>query len=140
MCAVIARSNRYADRRDADRVDRDENLVATDWAEYEERTRAWLRRQYGESGSKLEPARQPNGLTRAIRSYFAGELTAIDTWRQMLRHPFSARCGARCARSLWHDDLVRGTRQTIGRPSAVRAVGLANGSNPVGVVCGQRIG
>lgn len=124
--------------------DRDENLVATDWAEYEERTRAWLRRQYGESGSRLEPARQPNGLTRAIRSYFAGELTAIDTlaadapgtpfqrqvWRALRQIP--------CGTTISYGELAK----RIGRPSAVRAVGLANGSNPVGVVvpCHRVIG
>ena len=81
--------------------DHEENLVATDWTEYEERTRAWLRRQYGESGSRLEPACEPNGLTRAIRSYFAGELKAIDKLpANAPGRPFSARCGARCARFL----------------------------------------
>jgi methylated-DNA-[protein]-cysteine S-methyltransferase len=124
--------------------DHDENLVATDWAEYEERTRAWLRRQYFESGSNLEPAREPNGLTEAIRNYFAGDLTAIDTlpadapgtpfqrevWRALREIP--------CGTTISYAELAK----RIGRPSAVRAVGLANGANPVGVVvpCHRVIG
>jgi methylated-DNA-[protein]-cysteine S-methyltransferase len=124
--------------------DRDGNLRATDWTEHEARMRALLRRQYGENGSRLEPARNPNGLTHAIRSYFAGELKAIDilpvrtagtpfqetVWRALREIP--------CGTTISYAELA----ERIGRPTAVRAVGLANGSNPVGVVvpCHRVIG
>jgi methylated-DNA-[protein]-cysteine S-methyltransferase len=54
------------------------NLRAVDWTDHETRMRRSLRRHYGENGFTLEAARNPNGLTQAISSYFEGELTAID--------------------------------------------------------------
>jgi methylated-DNA-[protein]-cysteine S-methyltransferase len=77
-------------------------------------------------------------------AYFSGELTAIDTlpvatggtefqrlvWSELRRIP----CGA----SISYSELAR----RIGRPAAVRAVGLANGANPIGIVvpCHRVIG
>jgi methylated-DNA-[protein]-cysteine S-methyltransferase len=120
------------------------NLRAVDWTDHETRMRRLLRLHYGENGFKLEPARNPNGLTVAIGSYFAGELAAIDNLPvQTAGTPFqrevwlalrSISCGATTS----YANLA----QQIGRPTAVRAVGLANGSNPVGVVvpCHRVIG
>jgi methylated-DNA-[protein]-cysteine S-methyltransferase len=103
-----------------------------------------LRRHYGENGFRLESAPNPNRLTDAINSYFAGELTAIDTlpvqtagtpfqrevWRTLRKIP--------CGTTVSYGKLA----EQIGRPTAVRAVGLANGSNPIGVVvpCHRVIG
>jgi methylated-DNA-[protein]-cysteine S-methyltransferase len=106
--------------------------------------RRLLRLHYGESGFRLEPARNPNGLTFAISSYFAGELTAIDILPvQTAGTPFQ--------REVWRAlrEITCGTTvsyaklaERIGRPNAVRAVGLANGSNPIGIVvpCHRVIG
>lgn len=125
-------------------ADHNGNLIATDWTEHEERMLRQLRRHYGENGSRLEPVRNPNGLTDAITSYFAGELEAIDklpvqaagtpfqreVWRALREIP--------CGTTISYGELAA----RIGRPSAVRAVGLANGSNPVGVIvpCHRVIG
>jgi len=89
-------------------------------------------------------ARDPGGLTSALRAYFDGELTAIDglpvvmggtefqrsVWRGLLKIP--------CGETRSYGDLAR----YIQRPKAVRAVGLANGSNPIGIVvpCHRVIG
>jgi methylated-DNA-[protein]-cysteine S-methyltransferase len=124
--------------------DQDGNLRATDWTDHEDRMRRLLRLHYGENGFRIEPASHPNGLTRAIGNYFAGELAGIDilpvktggtpfqreVWHALRRIP----CGA----TVSYAELA----QRIGRPSAVRAVGLANGSNPVGIVvpCHRVIG
>src|SRR6266852_5615223 len=108
-------------------ADREGNLHAVDWAEHETRMRHLLRLHYGEHGFRLEPARDPTGLTYAISNYFAGELTAKDILPvQTGGTPVSY---AKLA-------------EQIGRAAAVRAVGLANGSNPVGVVvpCHRVIG
>jgi methylated-DNA-[protein]-cysteine S-methyltransferase len=64
-------------------ADRDGNLRAIDWTDHEARMHNFLRRHYGtgkdgNDGFKLTPARNPNGLSRAISNYFAGDLTAID--------------------------------------------------------------
>ena len=125
-------------------ADGDGNLRATDWTDKPERMRRLLRLQYGEDGFTLRDRRDPNGLTEAIRRYFEGELEAIEdlpvetggtpfqrqVWRALREIP--------CGTTLSYGQLAR----SIGRPKAVRAVGLANGSNPVGVVvpCHRVIG
>jgi methylated-DNA-[protein]-cysteine S-methyltransferase len=92
----------------------------------------------------LTAARNPGGLTQALCAYFEGELAAIrglpvvfggtefqrDVWRGLLRIP--------CGQTRSYGDIAR----EIGRPKAVRAVGLANGSNPIGIVvpCHRVIG
>jgi methylated-DNA-[protein]-cysteine S-methyltransferase len=125
-------------------ADRDGNLRAADWADHEARMRRLLRIHYGDDGFRLEPNRNPGDLTCAISSYFAGELKAIDTlpvqtagtsfqrevWRALRNIP--------CGTTVSYAELAC----KIGRPSAVRAVGLANGSNPVGIIvpCHRVIG
>jgi methylated-DNA-[protein]-cysteine S-methyltransferase len=117
-------------------ADRQGNLRAVDWADHETRMRRLLRLHYGENGFRLEPARNPNGLTYAISSYFAGGLAAIDFLPvQTGGTPFQRElwCALRkipCGTTVSYGKLA----EQIGRPAAVRAVGLANGSNPVGVV------
>jgi methylated-DNA-[protein]-cysteine S-methyltransferase len=125
-------------------TDHDDNLRAADWTDHEARMQRLLRLHYGENGFRLEPVRKPNRLTDAIASYFAGEITAIDILQvQTGGTPFQ--------REVWHAlrKITYGTTvsyaklaERIGRPTAVRAVGLANGSNPIAVVvpCHRVIG
>jgi methylated-DNA-[protein]-cysteine S-methyltransferase len=124
--------------------DQDGNLRATDWREHEARMRRLLHLQYGENAARLEPASNPHGLTAAIRNYFSGELTVIDdlpvrtagtpfqqeVWQELRKIP--------CGTTISYGQLA----QRIGRPAAVRAVGMANGSNPVGIIvpCHRVIG
>ena len=119
-------------------------LRAVDWTDYETRMRRLLRLHYGEAGDILEPARDPGGLTSALRAYFAGKLAAIEAlptatggtpfqravWRALRDIP--------CGVTISYGELAR----RIGKPAAVRAVGLANGANPVSIVvpCHRVIG
>jgi methylated-DNA-[protein]-cysteine S-methyltransferase len=125
-------------------TDGEGNLRALDWSDYETRMRALLRRHYGEHGFSLEAATAPRRVTRALQQYFAGNLTAIDTL------PVRT-AGTPFQREVW--DALRkipcGTTTSyaeiaaqIGRPAAIRAVGSANGSNPIGLVvpCHRVIG
>lgn len=125
-------------------ADREGNLRAIDWTDHEARMRRLLRLHYGDNGFRLEPTRNPSDLTDAIRRYFAGELEAID------RLPVETR-GTPFQREVWRGlrEVPCGTTvsyaqlaQQLGRPRAIRAVGHANGSNPVGVVvpCHRVIG
>jgi methylated-DNA-[protein]-cysteine S-methyltransferase len=114
------------------------------FAEGEDEILRYLRRQYGKDGFTLEPAVNPYGTTQAIERYFAGDLGAIDdlpvqaggtdfqreVWRALRRIP--------CGTTTSYGKLAR----QIGRPEAVRAVGLANGANPIAVVvpCHRVIG
>ncbi|HEY4380710.1 MAG TPA: methylated-DNA--[protein]-cysteine S-methyltransferase [Acidobacteriaceae bacterium] len=120
------------------------NLRVTDWTDHESRMLQLLERHYGKNGFRLEPARNPHGLTDPLRRYFAGDLAAIDTL------PVET-AGTPFQREVWRAlrDIPVGTTtsygqlaQRIGRPAAVRAVGLANGANPIGVVvpCHRVIG
>ena len=117
-------------------ADHDGSLRATDWTEHEARMRRLLRLHYGEGGFRLDPARNPNGLSDAIKGYFAGDLQAIDNLPvQTAGTPFQrevwrALGGIACGTTLSYARLA----ERIGRPAAVRAVGLANGSNPIGIV------
>jgi methylated-DNA-[protein]-cysteine S-methyltransferase len=125
-------------------ADHDGNLRAVDWTDHETRMHNLLRLHYGEDGFRLEQARNPSRLTNAISSYFAGELTAIDMLPvQTAGTPFQrdvwrALREITCGSTLSYAKLA----ERIGRPTAVRAVGLANGSNPIGVVvpCHRVIG
>jgi len=125
-------------------TDREENLRAVDWTDHEQRMQRLLCLHYGASGFKIEPAHSANGMTDAINRYFAGEVEVIDTlpvkgggtpfqcqvWRALRK--------IRCGTTVSYTQLA----ERIGRPTAVRAVGLANGANPIGVVvpCHRVIG
>jgi methylated-DNA-[protein]-cysteine S-methyltransferase len=125
-------------------ADHDGNLRAVDWTDHEERMLRLLRHHYGANGFKLEPGENPHGLADIIKRYFAGDLFALDAlpvetagtpfqrevWRALREIP--------CGDPISYAKLA----QKIGRSKAVRAVGLANGSNPVGVIvpCHRVIG
>jgi methylated-DNA-[protein]-cysteine S-methyltransferase len=125
-------------------ADHDGNLRASAWTDHEEGLRRQLNQHYGENGFTLEPARNPSGLTNAVAAYFAGELAAIEALRvETAGTPFQqdvwrALRTIHCGQTTSYAAIAR----QIGRPAAVRAVGLANGSNPVGVVvpCHRVIG
>jgi methylated-DNA-[protein]-cysteine S-methyltransferase len=119
-------------------------LRALDWADYEERMRRLLRLHYGKDGYSLAPMHNPHGLGDRMERYFADDIRAIDdievetagtpfqriVWRGLRNIPGGS--------SISYSKLA----QQIGRPNAVRAVGLANGSNPIGIVvpCHRVIG
>ena len=125
-------------------ADEDGNLRATEWIGYEDRLDRLLRAHYRGRDLRLMSSRNLNGLTDRIRRYFRGELEAIDglpvqtsgtlfqreVWRALREIP--------CGKTTTYARLA----ERIGSPTAVRAVGLANGSNPVGVVvpCHRVIG
>lgn len=125
-------------------ADGEKNLRAVDWAEYESRMHRFLRLHYGEGEYSLEPAASPSHLSAAMENYFAGELGAIDNL------PVKT-AGTPFQRAVWSAlrEIPLGATESygklaerIGRPTAVRAVGLANGSNPIGIVvpCHRVIG
>jgi methylated-DNA-[protein]-cysteine S-methyltransferase len=120
------------------------SLRAVDWTEYEARMLHLLRLHYGKDRFTLQPAHNPHGLRDAMARYFWGELSAIEDL------PVETG-GTEFQRSVWQalrcipggTAISYGTLAgQIGRPTAVRAVGHANGSNPVGIVvpCHRVIG
>jgi methylated-DNA-[protein]-cysteine S-methyltransferase len=106
-------------------------LRAVEWTDQDVRMQRALRLHYGEGGYSLRPAVDPNEISAALTAYFAGDLAAIDdlpvatggtdfqraVWRALRAIP--------CGETISYAALAR----RIGRDTAVRAVGFANGSN-----------
>jgi methylated-DNA-[protein]-cysteine S-methyltransferase len=125
-------------------ADRAGRLHAAGWDD--DQTNGRMERAYTHNPRLgLVRATDPGGLTSAIRAYFAGELSAIDGL------PIADAAGTPFQRAVWGALRTIPCGQTrsygeiarqIGRPAAVRAVALANGSNPIGVIvpCHRVIG
>jgi methylated-DNA-[protein]-cysteine S-methyltransferase len=114
--------------------DADEALRALDFEDYEARMRRLLRRHYGPID--LEPGRAPRALREGLAAYFAGTVTAVDALpvhtngTEFQRRVWTALRAVPAARPTTYGALAA----AIGRPGASRAVGLANGANPVAIV------
>ena len=75
------------------------------------------------------------GLQEQLAAYLAGELRAFDVALAPLGTPFQLEVWAALRRVPYGTTTTYGAlAAAIGRPSAVRAVGAANGRNPVGIV------
>lgn len=124
--------------------DAEGRLHSAGWTSKDIRMAAQLR-CYDSDHALLDRATPPQRETKdAIRAYFTGETTAIDTievrpegtpfqlgvWSALRRIP----CGDVTSYGVLARDLDN--------PGAVRAVGRANGANPIGVVvpCHRVIG
>ncbi len=125
-------------------TDAEGRLRALDWEEYESRMRRLLRVQYGPDRVEVRDGRMPATVRDALTAYFGGALSAIDALPV-------ATAGTPFQREVWKALRTIPAGETrsysalardIARPLAVRAVGLANGSNPIGVVvpCHRVIG
>jgi len=125
-------------------ADKEGNLRLAYFSEQEEEVRRSLHRQYGERGFTLEPVRNPHGLSATVTRYFAGDVTAIDpipvqpAGTAFQQEVWSALRQIPCGATTSYGNLA----ERIGRPAAVRAVGLANGANPIAVIvpCHRVIG
>ena len=107
-----------------------------------ERWRKDFLRRFGEAS--LVARRDPFGHATALKSYFAGDMDVLDSvpvvfsgtpfqnrvWKQLRRIPVG--------KTTSYGALAK----KIGEPKAMRAVGLANGANPVAVIvpCHRVIG
>jgi methylated-DNA-[protein]-cysteine S-methyltransferase len=103
-----------------------------------------LRRHYRAGGYVIEPKQDPYNFTTAMDSYFEGDLSVIENLpvetggTTFQREVWKALREIPCGTTWSYSELA----QRIGNPAAVRAVGLANGSNPVSIVvpCHRVIG
>jgi methylated-DNA-[protein]-cysteine S-methyltransferase len=123
-------------------TDADGVLRALDWEDYEARMRELLRLQYG--AVVLQDARSPKDLRAALTGYFNGDLARLSTikWR-VAGTPFQHKVWTALPRIPPGTTLSYGALAAkIDRPKAVRAVGHANGANPISVVvpCHRLIG
>jgi methylated-DNA-[protein]-cysteine S-methyltransferase len=117
-------------------------LRAFNWTDYEPAMRAWIGKHYPKA--RLSEGRSPEPVRRAFEAYFRGEARALETvpWKAS-GTPFQLKVWeALCTIPAGETLSYAGLAERIGRPTAVRAVGLANGANPVAVVvpCHRVIG
>lgn len=117
-------------------------LRALDWEDYEHRMRGLLRLHYGAVELSDRPA--PTDMRTALSGYFDGDFNQLSAiaWR-IAGTPFQQKVW----NALAH--IPAGTTMSYGAlaaridlPKAIRAVGHANGSNPISVVlpCHRLIG
>lgn len=120
----------------------DAGLVAVEFAEHEDRMSRLLHIGYGKPD--LRAKTDPHGAATRLKTYFAGDLAAVDAL------PVSVR-GTAFQQRIWMmlRTIAAGTTTTygtlaarLGKPQACRAVGHANGHNPVSIVvpCHRVIG
>lgn len=119
-----------------------EALRALDFEDHEPRVHRLLRLHYGSYA--LTPTEEAGSLARHVEAYFEGDLAALD------RIPVRT-AGTEFQRLVWAELRLIPPATTItygslaariGRPTASRAAGLANGANPVAIVvpCHRVIG
>lgn len=117
-------------------------LRAFNWTEEEDHVLAWARRAYPGVTPTRAPA--PAALRQAFEAYFAGDIRALDrvAWdaagTAFQRQVWKALCEIPAGETWSYAQLAA----HVGRPNAVRAVGTANGANPVAVLvpCHRVIG
>ena len=117
-------------------------LCALDYADYESRMLQLLKRRH--PGAKLTKASCPRSISDRLLAYWDGDLNGID---DLTVHAG----GTAFQETVWKAlrEISPGRTMTygglaaqLGKPAASRAVGLANGLNPIAVVipCHRLIG
>jgi methylated-DNA-[protein]-cysteine S-methyltransferase len=121
-----------------------QRLRGMEWEDQRPRLEKLLRRYHGGEGFALQETTEPTPARRALQAYFEGELDAVADLE-------TAKAGTEFQRLVWTGLRGIPAGQTLnygalaaklGRPTASRAVGLANGANPIPIVvpCHRVIG
>lgn len=125
-------------------VDDQDRLRVLDWESHVERMERLMDRCYGPGAVTLKESAASNPVGERLRAYVEGDIAAIEAIP-------TETTGSAFQRQVWAAlrEIPAGETWSygrlaahIGRPAAVRAVGLANGANPIGVVvpCHRVIG
>jgi methylated-DNA-[protein]-cysteine S-methyltransferase len=125
-------------------TDEEGRLRAADWSDFEERMLRLLQLHYGRDGFRLAQGGEQSSALCSMGLYFDGDRRAIDDVRVKTG-------GTIFQRKVWSAlrEIPVGSTTTygllavtVGHPKAIRAVGAANGANPVGIVvpCHRVIG
>lgn len=115
---------------------------ALDFADYEARLHRLLRAHYG--AVDLGDGRERLGVRERLAAYFGGDFAAFEglplatNGSPFQQAVWAALCAIPPGTTATYGALARG----LGLPSGARAVGLANGSNPISVIvpCHRVIG
>lgn len=120
------------------------HLRAVEWEEHSNRMEELLNIHYRAEGYERLAASNPNGLSQKLADYFSGDLSVIESLptatagTPFQRQVWQALRTIPCGQVMHYGQLA----DILGRPGAARAVGAANGSNPVSIVvpCHRVIG
>ena len=123
-------------------TDEDDYLRLFQWEDEGGRREHLVRRYY--PSAKIVEGRAPPAIRNAIVAYFAGRIDALNgiKWRSVgtdfQQTVWRALCDIPVGVTISYGELAR----RIGKPKAMRAVGLANGANPNGLIvpCHRVIG
>jgi len=116
--------------------DGDARLRSLDFAGFEPRMRRLLGHRHGERGFRLTDGRAPADIVGRLDAFFSGELAAIDGiavatgGTEFRRAVWTALRSIPAGATISYGELA----SAIGRPRACRAVGAANGANPIAIV------
>jgi methylated-DNA-[protein]-cysteine S-methyltransferase len=125
-------------------TDEEHRLRALDWEDHEARTQRLLQRHYGTGMIRLHEPSRPSAASRSVQAYFDGDVDAVNiqptatNGTDFQRRVWQALRNIPAGQTLSYGALAA----QIGRPTAARAVGLANGANPIAIVvpCHRVIG
>lgn len=117
-------------------TDVDGRVRAVDFADFDARMRRLLDRHYPGGWTISDDDGPPSPAREALAAYFAGEVAALDRIE-------TATGGTAFQREAWaalrriapgETSTYGALARALGRPAAIRAVGAANGANPVALV------
>jgi methylated-DNA-[protein]-cysteine S-methyltransferase len=125
-------------------TDAEGRLRLLEWTTHEARMHALLARQNLSTVITLKQASGPAAVPAAVRAWYGGDLAAFDGIE-------TATGGTDFQQTVWaglrtippgQTLSYQGLATRIGRPKAVRAVGAANGANPLAIIvpCHRVIG
>ena len=125
-------------------IDDQSKLRALDWDDHADRMTRLFARHYGPKGYTLVDGDGQGPVFDKLAAFFAGDADALDDiavetgGTDFQRQVWAALREIPVGETWSYGELA----EHIGHPAAVRAVGLANGSNPIGVVvpCHRVIG
>lgn len=116
-------------------TDDEDCLRVLDWESHSERMHSLLGRYYGADLSLVD-GKAAGPVVDKLNAFFGGDIDAInDIPVAMAGTPFQREVWTALREIPAGETWSYGRLAShIGRPSAVRAVGLANGANPIGIV------
>lgn len=125
-------------------TDSDGRVRALEFDDHEDRLHLHLQRHYSATGFLMKPGSAPRDVVARIEAFFSGDVTslgAIDVATGGT--PFQQQVWTALRRIPIGTTMVYGQLAAmVGRPDASRAVGAANGANPVALIvpCHRVIG
>lgn len=115
---------------------------ALDFEDHVDRNLSLMRRQYGDA--PITEGKAPASIREPLEAYFRGDIAALERIEVETNGTAFQEAAWAALRAIPAGSTRSYTQQAaaIGKPKAVRAVGLANGANPVAIInpCHRVIG